>query len=211
MVPSDHSSTLTKSIAYDDPNAVVPWLGTRRTGLFSTRHRPRNGSARTTGSVRNPEYIEPVWSSDLTVGHVADGEPQTSLTTAGPHLHRPPTRRRDRGPTHLPGSIINTGTRSYHLTSIPNQIPLSQSTLAPGGAEVPTRGQINSTVSSVKLRADLCYAPRERQVTKHVARGPCSSGGSSIWGISVTTDLDRLGRRSVLGLRLARRACHRDE
>jgi len=37
------SSTGTKSIAYDEANSAVPWLGTRFAGLFCTSHRPRNG------------------------------------------------------------------------------------------------------------------------------------------------------------------------
>jgi hypothetical protein len=37
------SSTGTKSIAYDVPNMVVPWLGTRLAGLFCVRQRPENG------------------------------------------------------------------------------------------------------------------------------------------------------------------------
>lgn len=40
---SPRSSTATKSMACETPNASVPWLGTRRAGEFSARHSPVKG------------------------------------------------------------------------------------------------------------------------------------------------------------------------
>jgi len=47
---------------------------------------------------------------------------------------------------------------------------------------VRTRGQISVLFLSVKLKADLCYAPQEGQVTKHVA-----------WGVVTVCRLVNLG------------------
>src|SRR5699024_7308338 len=44
------SSTGTRSIECDRANRPVPWLGTRSAGEFWTFHRPRNGSARSSGT-----------------------------------------------------------------------------------------------------------------------------------------------------------------
>jgi hypothetical protein len=53
------SSTATKSIACEEPNADVPWLGTRRAGLLRATQRPVNGSSSMTGAITRQPPPDP--------------------------------------------------------------------------------------------------------------------------------------------------------